>query len=163
ANCDGALQIPGAWLVDIRANGATAFRAVPTMHFDAADHSLTTKVPALFLTADYRADGIRELRAQMKTALMKAGLFDDEAERMLKRRHFTSDTSRSAASATRSSSMRKSASPPPHSVSSSSATACKPTAGESRRSEVRSQRSAAALRRITATSRARLRGLSVTT
>jgi hypothetical protein len=64
-----------AWLVEIRADGTSAFRAI-----DLNKKRPTT--PSTFAHADYKPD-TKALRAAMRTALVSDGLYDDEADAML--------------------------------------------------------------------------------
>ena len=73
-----ALQIPDLWLVDIRPDGALAFRALPQL--SPKDPVIT---PAGFTPSDYHRENLPALRAALHTALTTQGLFDDEANALL--------------------------------------------------------------------------------
>lgn len=79
-----SMTITGLWLVDVRSDGSTAFRehAPLVVAKDAASAELAS-LP-LFATGDYSAPRRAELRGSMKRALVAGGLFDDEAEAMLR-------------------------------------------------------------------------------
>jgi len=78
------MTIPNLWLVDIRADGSAAFREPRRLVIakDAASAELAS-IP-LFDGGDYTARRLNDLRASMKEALVAAGLFDDEADAMLR-------------------------------------------------------------------------------
>jgi len=77
------MTIGALWLVDIRPNGGSAFRALEAIPIakDSAARELR-RVP-LFTPRDYSSDAIAALRRSMKQALIARGLFEDEAEAML--------------------------------------------------------------------------------
>lgn len=65
--------IARAWLVDLKANGTGAFRAVGM-----------GRTPAEFAAGDYTAENVARLRGELHAALVADGLFPKEAEAMLK-------------------------------------------------------------------------------
>lgn len=68
-----------AWLVEIRADGACAFRrALQT------NPSPSATIPASFAPGDFSGDGLARLQGEMQTALVRAGLFADEAQALLR-------------------------------------------------------------------------------
>jgi hypothetical protein len=67
------------WYFDVRADGACAYRKFDTSTMDI--NAVVT--PAAFAENEYRDDSLARLQADMKQHLIKAGLFDDEAEAML--------------------------------------------------------------------------------
>lgn len=69
------------WLVHIRADGKTAFRAIEPIRVTADPQQTATTVPFDF--ADYSAENLDQLWRDMHAALVEAGLFDDEAAAML--------------------------------------------------------------------------------
>ncbi|HVT89899.1 MAG TPA: hypothetical protein VHD56_13680 [Tepidisphaeraceae bacterium] len=77
----GAMAEKPVWLVDIRSDGKSAFRKMQV------DNPLLCSAPptspAEFKPSDYSADRLTALRAEMKTSLVSAGLFEDEAAAML--------------------------------------------------------------------------------
>jgi hypothetical protein len=78
-----AVTLPQVWLADIRVDGLVAFR----------EHGAVTLVKnqpggelgriKRFSESDYRATGVKLLRASLKRALLEQGLYADEAEAML--------------------------------------------------------------------------------
>lgn len=70
--------------MDVRSDGTAAFREQPPLVIakDAASAELV-RWP-LFSPGDYSAQHRGELRGSMKRGLVAAGLFDDEAEAMLR-------------------------------------------------------------------------------
>jgi hypothetical protein len=77
------VTLPGVWLADIRVDGVVAFRehGPVTLLRDKPGQELGRI--NRFSGADYRADGVKLLRASLKRALLKQGLYSDEAEAML--------------------------------------------------------------------------------
>ena len=77
------MTLPGVWLADIRVDGSVAFRehGPVTIAKDKPDAELGHL--KRFAAADYQAGGVKLLRASLKRALLKQGLYSDEAEAML--------------------------------------------------------------------------------
>jgi hypothetical protein len=71
------------WLVDIDPTGNLAFSDIPEID-NAADPKTTVNVPAHFNRNDYAAENLQKLEQAMHAALMRDGLFADEATAMLK-------------------------------------------------------------------------------
>lgn len=61
------------WLADVRADGSAAFRAI----------TANAPTAATFPAGEYAADTIPRLKASLRTALIAAGLFADEADALL--------------------------------------------------------------------------------
>jgi hypothetical protein len=76
--------IAGLWLVDVRADGSAAFQAHEKILIAKNAPSAELATLPLFSAADYTAHCLDDLRHSMKGALVAAGLFDDEAEAMLR-------------------------------------------------------------------------------
>jgi hypothetical protein len=78
-----SMTIPKLWLVDIRADGAVAFREQEqiTIEKTAAAHALGAM--PLFSAKDHTPGRLGDLRRSMKQMLIARGLFEDEAEAML--------------------------------------------------------------------------------
>jgi hypothetical protein len=77
------ITLPAVWLADIRVDGVVAFRehgpvTISKAHPDAELGNLRR-----FSGSDYRADGVKLLRASLRRALIRQGLYADEAEAML--------------------------------------------------------------------------------
>lgn len=77
------VTLPAVWLADIRVDGRVAFReqGAVTIAKRAPDAELGHI--RRFSEGDYRAEGAKLLRASLGRALLKQGLFPDEAEAML--------------------------------------------------------------------------------
>lgn len=78
-----SVTLPRVWLADIRVDGRVAFREHGAV-------TLTREKPGQplgslrrFSAADYAAEGVKNLRASLRRALLDQGLFADEAEAML--------------------------------------------------------------------------------
>ncbi|HEY7090438.1 MAG TPA: hypothetical protein VH518_20240 [Tepidisphaeraceae bacterium] len=79
-----SLRVDDLWYLDVAADGRSAFRKLPpTLITQSESMRLNCSTAEAFEPSEYANDGITKLRAEMKPALMKAGLFDDEAEAML--------------------------------------------------------------------------------
>jgi hypothetical protein len=73
----------GVWVVSVRPDGRTAFRALPTLLLEQGKTNDTLEHVRLFTEADHSAAHRGELRLSMRDALVAAGLFGDEADAML--------------------------------------------------------------------------------
>jgi hypothetical protein len=78
------LTIRSPWLVHIRADGATAYRALDRVEVT-ANHAkaVVGKAKSDFAEGDYSRDNLQRLLGEMHAALVKEGLFDEEATAML--------------------------------------------------------------------------------
>ncbi len=72
----------GGWLADIRADGTCAFRAVPA--FASKPGQTLAEIPSQFEAADFSATNLTALTASMQEALVREGLYADEASAMLR-------------------------------------------------------------------------------
>jgi hypothetical protein len=79
---DAPLPVRGAWLVDIKANGAVAFRPVPPLALTGG-HAEVARVSSHFGPGDYNEANVERLRASLHQGLVAEGLFDDEAHALL--------------------------------------------------------------------------------
>lgn len=70
------------WLVDVRRDGTCAVRYVERINLADADDRRGPSIPATFSSSDYATDLV-ELRKTMHAALVREGLYDDEAEALL--------------------------------------------------------------------------------
>ena len=78
------LRFDGVWLVDIRYDGAVAFRQIDAFVADLGAPSQTVaSVAATFADADYSRVNLGRLRQSMYGALVAAGLYEEEADAML--------------------------------------------------------------------------------
>ncbi|MBI3836973.1 MAG: hypothetical protein HY288_03450 [Planctomycetia bacterium] len=89
AQCGAALlagqtaPVPALWLVDIRRDGALAFRSLPSLTLSADRQQVLATVRRSFPDADYSEGNREHLEVQMHAALVAEGLFADEATAML--------------------------------------------------------------------------------
>jgi hypothetical protein len=78
-----SVMLPDVWLADIRVDGVVAFREHgPVTLLRDKPGQVLGRIKR-FSDADYKAEGVKLLRASLKRALLKQGLFSDEAEAML--------------------------------------------------------------------------------
>lgn len=70
------------WLVDVRHDGAVAFRTIAAAEPNDGARPVAT-TPAAFAARDYAADHLAGIRAELKAALVRDGLFADEADAMM--------------------------------------------------------------------------------
>ena len=86
ANCL-PMSVQHLWLASFRADGACAFRALPSVTLEA--QSAPGKPPVLFTTpagfqpGEFAAANLNRLRSEMHAALQAEGLFPDEADALL--------------------------------------------------------------------------------
>jgi hypothetical protein len=74
------------WLAEFRADGTCAYRQLAQQIRE--DRFAETPPPTgVFSDADFSADRVKELRAELHRALLNDGLFEDEAEAMLNTWH----------------------------------------------------------------------------
>jgi hypothetical protein len=76
------VRIAGAWLLDVRLDGSSAFRPAGPIELT-KEAKIVATLPASFPAADYGPDNLKRLRAVMKESLLGEGLFADEAEALL--------------------------------------------------------------------------------
>lgn len=77
------LTLPSAWLADIRVDSRVAFREHGPVTLTKARPDAELGKLARFSERDYKAEGARMLRASLKRALLRQGLYPDEADAML--------------------------------------------------------------------------------
>lgn len=80
---NGALAIHSLWLVDIDANGRVAFRSLPPVSLDDNSRKILAHTAADFESRDFSAGNLGKLKSSLRNALIKEGLFPDEAEALL--------------------------------------------------------------------------------
>ena len=68
------------WLLDVRSDGSAAFRVVRPF---AQAPAFVAKTPVQFDPADYGSGATKDLKTSMHEALVRAGLFKDEADALL--------------------------------------------------------------------------------
>jgi hypothetical protein len=76
-----ATPINAAWLVDVREDGACAFRTLGTLPASAGARAT---VPAEFPATEFGPKRLAQLQTEMRDALVTDGLFPDEAEALLR-------------------------------------------------------------------------------
>jgi hypothetical protein len=76
------LGVRSSWLVDIRADGKAAFRAMPPLTLD-GNGKVLAKVSSRFGPGDYTAGNLEKMKAALREALVQEGLFWDEAQALL--------------------------------------------------------------------------------
>ena len=77
------LVLEKLWLVEIRADGKAAYRSLDPVTLDGSSGAASATSPAFFPPAAYTAEAVNRLRTDLKTALVAAGLFGDEADALL--------------------------------------------------------------------------------
>lgn len=80
---DGALKIPSLWLVDIQPDGKIAFRTLPSVTLESDSSKILARTPATFAPDDFNTVNFDKLKASLKSALVSAGLYEDEAQALL--------------------------------------------------------------------------------
>ncbi|MCZ6795093.1 MAG: hypothetical protein O7J95_15930 [Planctomycetota bacterium] len=86
-------RIDALWLVDVRPDGRVAYRRVGPLEVGASTEEVLAVVPSDFAESEFAAENLQRLHEDMHGALVRAGLYDDEARAMLstwKRAYFTS-------------------------------------------------------------------------
>lgn len=81
-NAEEGLRIHAAWLVDVKPDGSCAFKSVGSFPWSASS-DLRATLPDSFAAGDYAAENMGRLRDEIHDALVKEGLFDDEADALL--------------------------------------------------------------------------------
>jgi hypothetical protein len=71
------------WLVDARADGTSAFRTIEAIDLTAEAEKVLATTPGAFSESDYRAENLGALRKALHAALVRDGLYDDEADGLL--------------------------------------------------------------------------------
>ncbi len=79
-NVKDAQIIHAAWLVDVRADGVCAFKSIGAVE---PATGIRATMPGAFDAKEYSADNMANLRGEMHAALIKEGLFADEADALL--------------------------------------------------------------------------------
>ncbi len=79
----GDLAVPAWWVVDIREDGATAFRELTAATIGSNSQAVVTEFSGEFAASDYAAPNRATLVARMHAALCIDGLFADEATALL--------------------------------------------------------------------------------
>ena len=74
-------SIPAAWLVEVRADGTCAYRSLGAFRSGLEPRAT---VPADFTAEEFSSTHLSRLQGEMRSALVAAGLFADEAEALLR-------------------------------------------------------------------------------
>jgi hypothetical protein len=77
------LKIQSMWLVDIRDDGEVAFRPLPPLTLDPDPNKVLIQTPAEFSSDEFDSANLDLLKCSLKSALVREGLFDDEAQALL--------------------------------------------------------------------------------
>ncbi len=80
ASTAGDLRISAAWLVDVRQDGACAFKSLGALDYGPKVRAVMS---ASFATGDYVPGNMKQLRAEMRASLVAEGLHGDEADALL--------------------------------------------------------------------------------
>jgi hypothetical protein len=79
----GARAATRLWLVEVREDGAVAFRSLGQMPLAFRPGRVLATTPAGFSASEFSRGNLDELRTEMHAALVQDGLFADEAEALL--------------------------------------------------------------------------------
>ena len=71
------------WLVDARADGTSAFREIESVDLSLGAEKVLATTPATFSEAEYSRDNLARIRRRLHEALVRDGLFADEADGLL--------------------------------------------------------------------------------
>jgi hypothetical protein len=77
------LVIPKLWLVHIRSDGDLAFRSLPALKLESGSTRFLAHTPASFERKDFTSRNLARLRTDLLDALVRDGLFRDEAQALL--------------------------------------------------------------------------------
>ena len=77
------LKIPKLWHVDIREDGALAYRTLPVMTLVGNSSDVLRTIPGGFADGEYSLTRLADLRQEMHAGLVADGLFEDEASALL--------------------------------------------------------------------------------
>ena len=81
---DAPLRINDLWLADIRADGSVAFRVIAPVTANTDTQRVVATIPMAFNKDMYSQSNLKQLCAAMHAALLREGLFDDEASALLR-------------------------------------------------------------------------------
>lgn len=71
------------WLVDARADGTSAFREIDSIDLSLGSEKVLATTPATFSDSEYSRDNLARIRQRLHEALVRDGLFADEADGLL--------------------------------------------------------------------------------
>ncbi len=77
------LAVEKSWLVDIKRDGRVAFRELPKMSLAADHEKVLATTSAEFAPADFSSENLSKLKDTLREALVRDGLFKDEADALL--------------------------------------------------------------------------------
>ncbi len=77
------LAIPVGWLTEVHPDGKTAFRRLESLELTAGAERLLARTPATFEEREFSSEKGNALREEMHAALVRQGLFGDEARALL--------------------------------------------------------------------------------
>lgn len=69
--------------MDVRDDGEVAFRPLPPLTLDPDPNKILIRTPADFSKDDFDSTNLDRLKRSLKSALVREGLFDDEAQALL--------------------------------------------------------------------------------
>jgi hypothetical protein len=78
-----SVEIPNLWLTHVRADGRVAFRSVPPVRVHQDESAVLAMVNTNFRADQYSVDNLEQLMTEMHAALVKQGLYADEATALL--------------------------------------------------------------------------------
>jgi len=78
------LTIPSSWFVSVREDGAAYFKSIGQINLKQGVKDIIATIPADFSKQGHSAEQLLLLRKAMHSELIKRGLFEDEAQAMLK-------------------------------------------------------------------------------
>jgi hypothetical protein len=71
------------WLVDARPDGSSAFREIESIDLSQGQEEILATTPATFSEGEYARDNLARIRERLHAALVRDGLFPDEAAGLL--------------------------------------------------------------------------------
>jgi hypothetical protein len=77
------LRIPRLWFCEFREDGTAAFREVTPLSVSSEAKPILANIDPNFSKSDFASDRLATLKGQMRAALIKQGLFGDEADALL--------------------------------------------------------------------------------
>jgi hypothetical protein len=77
------LKVAKLWYVDIREDGALAYRSLPALELVVNSNGVLRTIPGDFADGDYSLTRLADLRKEMQAGLVADGLFEDEAAALL--------------------------------------------------------------------------------
>jgi hypothetical protein len=80
---DRGFSVGPLWLVDVRGDGTTAYRTIDGVDISQGQDKALATLPAWFSDNEYSPDNLKALRRSLGAALVRDGLYDDEAQALL--------------------------------------------------------------------------------